>query len=89
MQALKLLGQQLTKIWHQLGLNQKLIVIISGVAVMIGLAGLVYWSARPDYALLFGNLELSEVGRIQAELEQKKVLYVLATGGSSIRVPRE
>ena len=89
MQALKLLGQQLTKIWHQLGLNQKIIVIVSGVAVVIGLAGLVYWSARPDYALLYGNLDPAEVGRIQAELDQKKIMYVLGTSGSSIRVPRE
>ena len=89
MQALKLLGQQLTKIWHQLGLNQKLTVIISGVAVIAGLAGLVYWTARPDYELLYDGLGNEESARIIQELEQRKVIYQLGPGGSSIKVPRD
>lgn len=86
MQALKLLAQQLSKIWNQLGLNQRVIIIVSGLAVLTGLAGLVYWSSRPTYSLLFARLDIAEAGRIMTELDQMKVPYESKSGGSSIYV---
>ncbi|MBM3839803.1 MAG: flagellar M-ring protein FliF [Verrucomicrobia bacterium] len=86
MQALKLLGQQLSKIWSQLGINQKVIIIISGLAVLVGLGGLVYWSSRPSYALLFARLDIAEAGRIMTELDALNIPYESKSGGSSIYV---
>ena len=89
MQALKLLGQQLSKIWHQLGINQKVVITLSGLAVVAGLAGLVYWSSRPDLGLLYGRLDPSEAGRIMQELEELKVPHQPGASGSSIYVARD
>ncbi|MBI4659596.1 MAG: flagellar M-ring protein FliF [Verrucomicrobia bacterium] len=88
MQALKVLGQQLSKIWIQLGLNQRVIIVLSGIAVFAGLAGLVYWSSRPSYTLLYGSLDLMEAGKITTELDQMKIPYQAKAGGTAIYVPQ-
>src|SRR5690242_2378412 len=89
MQALKLLGQQLAKIWNQLGLNQKVVIVASGLAVLAGLSGLIVWSSRTEYGLLFGRLDPAEAGKIIQDLEESKVPYKTGTGGSSIYVPQD
>jgi len=86
MHALKLLGQQLGKIWSQLGINQRVTIIISGLAVMIALGGLVFWSSRPNYALLYSRLDPEEAGKVVTELEEMKIPNRFGAGGSSIYV---
>ncbi|HET6568462.1 MAG TPA: flagellar basal-body MS-ring/collar protein FliF [Rhodothermales bacterium] len=61
-------------------------VILGGIALLIGIA---YWAARPDYALLFGNLQTADAGKIVESLESQQVAYEIRDGGSSIYVPRQ
>lgn len=86
MHAIKLLGQQLGKIWRQLGINQRVTIIISGLAVMVALGGLVFWSSRPNYALLYSRLDPEEAGKVVTELEEMKIPNRFGAGGSSIYV---
>ena len=90
MQALSLLGQQLSKIWQQLGLNQKVVIVISGLGVLAGLGALVFWTSRPSFALLYGRLsDPTEVGKMITALEEMKVPYKAGPGGTSIYVPQD
>jgi flagellar M-ring protein FliF len=89
MQALKLLGQQLAKIWSQLGINQKVVIVISGLAVLAGLSGLVYWSSRTEYSLLYGRLDPEEAGKMISTLDEEKISYRTGGGGHSIYVPQD
>jgi flagellar M-ring protein FliF len=89
MQALKLLGQQLATIWGQLGLNQKIIIAASGVAMMVVLGALVMAYGRSEYSLLYGRLDPSEAGKVIAELDDMKISYRTGQGGHSIFVPRD
>jgi flagellar M-ring protein FliF len=89
MQALKLLGQQLSKIWHQLGVNQKVVIVVSGLAVVAGLSALIFWSSRPNYGLLFGRLAPDEAGKIIAELEEMKIPFKIGQNGASVLVPQD
>ena len=54
------LGQQLLGIWRQLGLNQRISIVMATGVVVLGLTGLAYWSSRLDYALLYGKLDEGE-----------------------------
>ena len=89
MQAFKQLFAQLGKIWSQLGINQKVIIVASGGAILACIGALVLWSGRTDYWLLYGRLELSEAGKIVSTLEEMKVPYRTANGGTSIYVPED
>lgn len=61
-------------------------VILGGIALLIGIA---YWAGRPDYALLFGNLEPTDASRIVESLESQNVKYEIRERGTAVYVPRE
>ena len=89
MQALKVMLEQLAGVWKQLGLNQKVIIVASGLAVAVGLGAVVMYSSRPDFALLYARLDSAEAGKIVAALDEAKTPYQVGQGGGSIYVPRD
>lgn len=88
-QNLSKLGQQLLGIWKQLGLNQRITVAFTGLAAILTLGALAYWSGRPNYTLLYGNLDPAEAGHITAALTEAKVPYQIGHGGNAILVPAD
>ncbi|HXC99066.1 MAG TPA: flagellar basal-body MS-ring/collar protein FliF, partial [Verrucomicrobiae bacterium] len=83
------LGGQLAGIWRQLGINQRISIIMATGIVVFGLAGLAYWSSRMDYSLLYGKLDDGEASKVIAALDEEKVPYKIGAGGSSILVPAD
>jgi flagellar M-ring protein FliF len=75
------LGQQLAGIWKQLGLNQRISIVIATAAVLFGVLGVAYWSSRVDYALLYGKLDESEASKVIAALDESKVPYKISQAG--------
>jgi flagellar M-ring protein FliF len=83
------LAAQLKTIWNQLGLNQRISVVLAGALVVGGLTGIVMWSGRGEYALLYGKLDGAEAAKVVAALDDAKVPYRLTSGGNSIMVPAD
>jgi flagellar M-ring protein FliF len=81
------LGQHLLAIWRQLGLNQRISIVMATAVVFIGLGTMAFWSSRPDFALLYGKLDDSEASKIVAALDESKVPYQVR--GGSIYVPSD
>lgn len=79
--------KQLQTIWRQLGINQRITVAGTGLLLVAGLAGMVFWSTRADYALLYGKLEDAEAAKVVAALEEAKIPHEVR--GNSIMVPRD
>ena len=52
MQAIKELFKQLVGIWKELGLNQKITVSATTLAVITGVITVLIWSGRTVYSLL-------------------------------------
>lgn len=82
------LGRQLAGIWGQLGVSQRLSVVLAALGVAGGLVALSMWSSRADYALLYGKLDESEAGKVVAALDDAKVPHRVGAGGS-IYVPAD
>jgi flagellar M-ring protein FliF len=80
------LGQQLAGIWKQLGLNQRISVVMATMLVGLGLAGVAYWSSRADYSLLYGKLDDGEASKVVAALDEAKIPYRVR-GSGNIYVP--
>lgn len=87
-QTLSQLTRQLLTIWKQLGLNQRISIVLTGILVLAGLLGLGYWSSRGTYSLLYGRLDETEAGRVIAALDESKIAYQVRSGGS-ILVPAD
>lgn len=80
------LFQQLRQLWSQLGLNQRVTVVVAGIAVAAGMAGLVFWSQRPQMALLYGRLSTKEIASVVASVQELGVKHELGAGGTSVYV---
>ena len=82
-------GQQLAAIWKQLGLNQRISIVMATVGVIAGLGALTWFSSRVDYALLYGKLDEAEASKVIAALDESKVPYKISGGGGAIMVPSD
>jgi flagellar M-ring protein FliF len=82
------LGQQLLAIWKQLGLNQRISLVIATGVLAIGLSAMFYWTSRPDFALLYGKLDEGEASKVIAALDESKVPYQVR-GAGAIYVPSD
>ena len=83
------IGNQLQNIWKQLGGGQRLTLVVTAIAVIVGLSALVLWSGRPDFALLYGKLDDSESSKVISALAESGVQYKVSHGGGSISVPSD
>lgn len=88
MQAIKELFKQLVGIWKELGLNQKITVSATTLAVISGVITVLIWSGRTEYSLLYGNLDPVEAGKVTQSLDENNIEYKISGGGGSIYVPR-
>ena len=83
------LGVQLREIWKQLGASQRVSVIVATVGLLAGLGAISWWSARGDYALLYGKLSDTESAKVIQALDDAKIPYRISNGGSAISVPAD
>src|ERR1039458_5045750 len=81
--------QQLAGIWKQLGLNQRISILIATLVVLGGLGALAFWSSRAEFSLLYGKLDEGEAAKVIAALDEAKVPYEISRGGGAIMVPAD
>lgn len=62
------------------------LVLVGGIGILTGVA---YWAGKPDYALLFGNLEPQAANKVVEALQTDGTQYELRDNGTAIYVPRE
>ena len=81
--------QQLTGLWKQLGLNQRVTLIAATVGVIAGLVALVVWSHRSQMQLLYGRLGEKDITEVLTAVQAAGVQYEIGTGGNSVYVPSD
>jgi len=81
--------QQLFQVVKALPMGKKISFAFLLCLVIGGFSALVFWTNRPDYQVLFANLETADASRITEKLQEKRVPYELKEGGSAIMVPSE
>ncbi len=75
--------------FRPLSAAQKVLFGLFAVAIVATVGTLVYWSTRPNYALLFSSLSPKSAQSIVEELKKTSEPYELKDGGSSIFVPQK
>lgn len=79
--------QSLLELWKQLGLNQRVSLIVAALAVVGGLVGVVLWSQRPDYQLLYARMGEKDAAAIISHLQSQNIPHQLTAGGTAVQVP--
>lgn len=82
-----LLGQ-FVALWKQLGLNQKISLVLAAGFAGAVMTGVLLWSSRPDMQLLYGRLDPADAADIVAALDADGVRYEVGGGGTTIHVAR-
>jgi flagellar M-ring protein FliF len=89
--SLSQIARQLAGIWKQLGLNQRISIVMATGVVLLGLAAIAFvpfLTSRLDYSLLYGKLDEGEAAKVVAALDEAKVPYKIRAGGT-ILVPSD
>jgi len=86
---MKNFGASLLALWKQLGMNQRVSLLVAALAVGGGMIALVLWSRRPDYQLLYGHLGDKDATAIISYLETQNVPHEVTAGGSAVEVPSD
>lgn len=68
--------------------NRALILAAAGMLVMIGFISLVWWSARPEYRMLYGSMDEKQAAQVAQSLQKQHIPYRL-TGDNAIMVPAD
>lgn len=84
---MKNLSQFLLDLWNQLGLNQRVSLMVAAIAVVGGLVGVVLWSQRPDFQLLYGRMGEKDAAAIISHLQSQNIPHQVTAGGSAVQVP--
>lgn len=84
---MKTFTQSLLDLWKQLGLNQRVSLIVAAVAVLGGMAGVVLWSQRPDYQLLYARMGEKDAAAIISQLQTQNIPHEVTAGGTAVQVP--
>jgi flagellar M-ring protein FliF len=81
--------QSLLNLWKELGLNQRVSIVISALVVTVGLVALVLWSRRPDLQLLYGRLSEKDAAAIVSQLQAQNIPHKVTNGGATVYVPAD
>lgn len=84
---MKLFTQSLLELWKQLGLNQRVSLAVAAVAVLGGLVGVMIWSQRPDYQLLYARLGEKDIAAVITHLQSQNIPHEITAGGTAVQVP--
>jgi flagellar M-ring protein FliF len=81
--------QSLVTLWGQLGINQRVSLIVAALAVVGGMAAVGVWSRRPDYQLLYARLGDKDSTAIISYLESQNIPHKVTAGGTAVQVPSD
>lgn len=81
--------RSLGALWKELGLNQRVSLVMAALAVLAGLVALTVWSRRPDMQLLYGRLSEKDAAAIISQLETQNIPHKVSNGGSTVYVPSD
>ena len=78
--------QSLLDLWKQLGLNQRVSLVVAAMAVVGGLFGVVVWSQRPDYQLLYARMGDKDAAAVISHLQTQNIPHQVTAGGTAVQV---
>jgi flagellar M-ring protein FliF len=85
--SLNVVFSQIREIWKHFGLNQKISTVMALLLTVALIAGLLVWSGRPDYRLLYSGLSLKDAATIREKLEESRIPLRIRSGGTAVYVP--
>lgn len=80
---------KISAIWQKISFVQRALLLAIVITFVFAGALLTHWASKPDFRLLYNNLEPEEASKIVEKISEKGIKYDLRAGGTSIYVPQE
>jgi flagellar M-ring protein FliF len=84
---MKNFAQSLLSLWKEFGINQRVSLVLTTLAVIGGLIAVVLWSQRPDYQMLYTRMGDKDSAAIIGYLETQNIPHQVTADGSGVSVP--
>jgi len=82
-------AKSLVALWKELGLNQRVSLIVAALAVIGGLIAVVLWSRRPDMQLLYARMSEKDAAAVISHLQTLNIPHQITSGGTAVMVPSD
>ncbi len=82
-------AKSLLALWGELGLNQRVSLIVASLVVIVGLSAVVVWSQRPDFQLLYGRMSEKDAASVIGYLQAQNIPHQVSAGGTAVQVPSD
>lgn len=79
---------RLRDFWTRLTPNQRILLGSLGGAFVVLLVLVLSWASRPEYSVLYANLDAGDASAIVDRLQSEGVEYEIGEGGRTIKVPQ-
>ena len=83
------LFNQIATLFNRYTVAQRTLIITLAVGMISAIISLVIWANRPEYELLYTEIDPSTASKMVGDLKSNKVKYRLENGGKTILVPTE
>lgn len=80
---------QLTTLLKKLTLGKKIALLTLIGSTILGFIFVMTWAGRPDFRILYANLNPEDAGAILTKLKDQKIQYQISSNGNSILIPGE
>jgi len=80
---------QIASMFNRYTTAQKAVMITLSIGMVSAIIALVVWANRPEYELLYADIDPSTASKMVSDLKSEKVRYRLENGGKTILIPTE
>ncbi|HNX05093.1 MAG TPA: flagellar basal-body MS-ring/collar protein FliF, partial [Opitutales bacterium] len=74
--------KQIINFWTELGVNQKVSLILAIIVVFAGMAAMLVWSGRPEMVMLYGGMDSKDMADVVKTLDEQAITYEIRPGNS-------
>ena len=80
---------QIASMFNRYTTAQKAVMITLSIGMVSAIIALVVWASRPEYELLYADIDPTTASKMVSDLKSEKVRYRLENGGKTILIPTE
>lgn len=80
---------QISQMMLRYTVGQRVIIATLFIGMVSGIISLVIWANRPEFEILYANMDPAISSKMVGDLQSSKVEYQLENGGRTVLVPRE
>ncbi|ACL02372.1 flagellar basal-body MS-ring/collar protein FliF [Desulfatibacillum aliphaticivorans] len=81
--------QRIAQIFQSMTPGRRIALVVVLAGLVAAFAAMFFWAGTPEYQVLFSQLSQEDAGKIVSKLQEQRIPYQLAQGGTAVLVPGE